>query len=181
MRSTLRIAALIVVLPVLLVPLGTYAAEPCPDDPTGSANCLDTAPPYFVVLNRSVEIFDRPGTGCQPIILDHPECQDCTAPECTGIDIEDEVCQYLPAAAGDELFVLCCNCAADPAGDWMYATYELDGTGGCTMVSDGFMQGLPPGTGIDLPAPIIIGALVLAAAVLVAAGLVVRRRTVQTA
>ena len=41
MRSTLRIAALLIVLLVLLVPLGTYAAgEPCPDDPTGSANCL---------------------------------------------------------------------------------------------------------------------------------------------
>jgi hypothetical protein len=181
MRSTLRIAALIVVLLVLVVPLGTYAAEPCPDDPTGSANCLDTAPPYFVVLNRSVEIFDRPGTGCQPIILEHPECTDCTAPECTGIDIEDEVCQYLPASAGDELFVLCCNCATDPDGDWMYATYELDGSGGCTMTSDGFIAGLPPGTGIDLPAPIIVGALVLAAAVLVAGGVTVRRRMVQTA
>lgn len=181
MRSTLRIVALIVVLLVLLVPLGTYAAEPCPDDPTGTANCLDTAPPYFVVLNRSVEIFDRPGTGCQPIILEHAECQDCTAPECTDIDIADEVCQYLPASAGDQLFVLCCNCAVDPAGDWMYAEYELDGAGGCTMVSEGMVEGLPPGTGIDLPAPIIVGALVLAAAVLVGAGLMVRRRALQPA
>ena len=134
-----------------------------------------------MVLNRSVEIFQRPGTGCQPIILKHPECEDCNSPPCTSIDIEDEVCQYLPAAAGDALFVLCCNCATNPAGDWMYAEYELDGTGGCTMVSNGFKLGLPPGTGIDLPAPIIIAALVLAAAVLVAAGLMVRRRMVQAA
>jgi hypothetical protein len=40
---------------------------------------------------------------------------------------------------------------------------------------------LPPGTGIDLPAPVILGGLVAIGAVLLAAGLLVRRRTLRVA
>ena len=180
MRPILRAMALILVLLALVSPLMTYAAEPCPDDPVGSANCNSEAPPWYVVINRSEEALDRPGTGCQPIILNHPECTTCTGADCD-IDIQTEVCQYLPAAAGDILYVLCCNCASDPAGSWMFRTYELDGAGGCTVADEGWNAGLPPGTGIDLPAPVIIGGLAVLGLGLLAVGMVMRRRTVSAA
>jgi hypothetical protein len=180
MRSTLRIATLIVVMVALLLPLTAYASGgPCPDDPVLSKNCYDETPPWFVVINRSVEEFDRPGTGCQPIILNHPEYKDCAAAE--NIDVEAEVCQYLPAAAGDTLYAMCCDHDTNPGGCWAYRTYTLDGTGGCTLDGDAWLAGLPPGTGIDLPAPVIIGGLVLLAAILVMAGVMVRRRALQAA
>jgi hypothetical protein len=179
MRPTLRIAALIFVLLALLVPLLTYAQVPCPDDPVGSANCNNVAPPWYVVINREVAQLDRPGTGCQPIILSHPECTTCTGADCN-IDIQTEVCQNLPAANGDILYALCCNCASDPNGTWMFRIYTLDGAGGCTMTQD-WTEGLPPGTGIDLPAPVIIGGLAVLGLALVGVGMVVRRRTLRTA
>jgi hypothetical protein len=180
MRSTLRIAIPVVVMVALLLPLTAFASGgPCPDDPVGSKNCYDQTPPWFVVINRSVEEFDRPGTGCQPIILKHPEYKDCTAAE--QIDIEAEVCQYLPAAAGDTLYTLCCDHDTNPGGCWSYRTYTLDGAGGCTLDGAAWLAGLPPGTGIDLPAPVIIGGLVLLAAILVMAGVMVRRRALQAA
>jgi hypothetical protein len=42
---------------------------------------------------------------------------------------------------------------------------------------EGWYDGLPPGTGIDLPAPVIIGGLALMGGGLLAAGVLVRRRT----
>ena len=184
MRSILKVAVLLLALLALLIPLVAYAGGPCPDDPELSKECSSEAPPYFVVINRSAEYLypDRPGTGCQPIILEHPDCKDCTQPECDApdVDIEAEVCKDLPATAGDTLFVMCCACATDPGGEWMYRTYELDGVGGCTMVDD-WADGLPPGTGIDLPAPVIAGGLALLGAALLAAGLFVRRRSLSIA
>ena len=106
MRSTLRFLALILVLSALLLPLATYASNgPCPDDPTGSATCNTVAPPWYVVVNRTVADLNRPGTGCQPIILSHPECTDCLDITCN-IDVQTEVCQWLPAAAGDTLYAI---------------------------------------------------------------------------
>jgi hypothetical protein len=71
---------------------------------------------------------------------------------------------------------MCCNCpAADPDGVWLYREYELDGLGGCKMVED-WSEGLPPGTGIDLPAPLIVGGLAALGAICLGAGLVIRRR-----
>ncbi len=183
MRSVLRVLALIVVLLALLVPLTTYAQVcpgACPDDPVGSASCTDTAPPWYVVINREVAALDRPGTGCQPIILSHPECTTCTGADCATIDIQTEVCQHLPAAAGDILYAVCCNCASDPAGSFMFRIYTLDGTGGCEMTQD-WTTGLPPGTGIDLPVPVIIGGLVVLGLALVTVGMVMRRRRVRLA
>lgn len=176
MRFPLRISVLVLVLLVLSLPVAAFAADgPCPDDPVAFENCYDETPPYFVVINRSVEEFDRPATGCQPIILAHPECEDCTAAECD-IDIQTEVCQYLPAAAGDLLYALCCNCAVDPDGEWMYRIYELDGLGGCALEQD-WTEGLPPGTGIDLPAPFVVGGLAVFGIALLAVGLVIRRKS----
>lgn len=182
MRTIVRSAAIVVLLVALLVPLVSYAGKgPCPDDPVASKNCATEAPPYYVVINRSAEHLypERPGTGCQPIVLKHPECTDCTTPECDAIDIQAEVCKDLPAAAGDTLYVMCCNCpSADPEGAWKYRTYELDGAGACKMVED-WTDGLPPRTGIDLPAPVIVGGLAALGAGLLAAGMVLRRRTVK--
>jgi hypothetical protein len=48
------------------------------------------------------------------------------------------------------------------------------------MVED-WTDGLPPGTGIDLPAPVIVAGLAALGAGLLAAGLVLRRRTVRMA
>ncbi len=183
MRSILRISALILVLLALLVPLVVYAQVPCPDDPT--ADCYAEAPPYFVVTNRTEEhLTDRPGTGCQPFILANPDCKDCeTDPECLDIDIDEDICQAVlvprEALAG-ELFELCCNCATDPAGDWVYREWYFDGEG-CQLVSEVWEDGLPLGTGIDLPTPLIIGLAVILGAALLAAGLMVRRRSLQTA
>lgn len=181
MRTTLRIAGLILILLALILPLSTYASGgPCPDDPVLSKTCKPDTPPWYVVVNRAEEHFDRPGSGCQPIILKHPECKDCYGAECN-IDIEDEVCQYLPAAAGDILYVMCCECQSNPAGTWLYVRFQLDGNGGCDLMDDGWIGGLPPDTGIDLPVPFIVGGLAILGAGLLAAGVMVRRRSVRMA
>jgi hypothetical protein len=75
---------------------------------------------------------------------------------------------------------MCCDCATDPNGQWTYVEWELDGLGGCEVVGE-LTEGLPPGTGIDLPAPVIIGGLAALGAVLLAAGMLLRRRTLTVA
>lgn len=187
MRSTIRIAALILVMGVLLVPLVAFASGgPCPDDPVLSKNCYQTAPPYYVVINRTEEhLWDRPGTGCQPFILKHPECKGCeTDANCSAIDINAEVCQTVlsaRAAAPGTVYEMCCNCAIDPNGYWVYREWNWDGTT-CTLTNQQWIiRQLPPGTGIDLPAPLIVGGLVVLGLGLLAAGLLVRRRTVRLA
>ncbi len=184
MRSTLRIAALGLVLLALLVPLVTHASNgPCPDDPELSKTCISVAPPYYVVINRSVEYLypERPGTGCQPIILNHPDCRDCMSAECTAIDVEDEVCQYLPRPPVGEshvVYEMCCACEVIPEGEWLVRVRDLQSDGTCPLRDPGeWAEGLPPGTGIDLPAPFIIGGLAAIGAGLLAAGVLVRRRT----
>jgi hypothetical protein len=189
MRSTLRIAALLLVLLALLLPLATYASNgPCPDDPVASANCVKDAPPYYVVINRTAEYLypDRPGSGCQPIILKHPDCLDCYSAACAAIDVQAEVCQYLPPPAAGQtevVYEMCCACAANPNGDWLFRVRELRPDGTCPVVQpdQGWLEGLPPGTGIDLPAPVIIGGLVVIGAGLLAAAVLVRRRTLRLA
>ena len=74
MRLTFRSAAIALVLLLLLAPLTTQASGPCPDDPELSKDCYPDTPPFYVVINRSVEDLDRTGSGCQPIILNHPNC-----------------------------------------------------------------------------------------------------------
>jgi hypothetical protein len=185
MRTILRISALILVLLALVMPLVAYAQVPCPDDP--NVECLPTAPPYFVVTNRAeAHLTDRPGTGCQPFIMANPDCVDCTNaadPACSAIDVANDLCyevmheRGLPAGT---LYEMCCNCIADPTGDWVYRVWDYDGLG-CELVSEGWLDGLPPGTGIDLPVPLIIGGAVLLGGGLLAAGLLVRRRSLQTA
>lgn len=195
MRSTLRITALIVVLLVLLVPLVAQAkGGPCPDDPVASKNCFTQTPPYFVVSNRSFERFGpQYGTGCQPWILENPNCIACDSgsAECdaAAVDVEQIICGYeMPNAGaqdGDTLIEMCCNCpASDPAGTWMWRerTLQLSPTGAWECPNPGpWNEGLPPGTGIDLPAPVIIGGLGVIGAALLAAGLLVRRRTLRVA
>jgi hypothetical protein len=190
MRSKLRITALILVLIALMVPLVTYASNggPCPDDPELSLTCAQTAPPYYVVVNRSVDYLPwaRPGTGCQPFILANPDCKDCATPDaaCGAIDVEAKLCQpYLRAATGttETVYEMCCNCATNPDGDWVYRVRTLDDQGNCPITSEGWQRGLPPNTGIDLPVPIIVGGLALIGAGLLAAGLLVRRRTLRPA
>ena len=183
MRSILRVSALILVLLALMMPLVAYAQVPCPDDPT--VECYPDAPPYFVVTNRDEEhLTDRPGTGCQPFILANPDCEDCaTDAACLAIDINADVCEAVMAPRGleaGEVFEMCCNCVSDPTGDWVYRVWDFDGST-CTLVSESWQRGLPLGTGIDLPAPLIIGGAMLLGGGLLAAGLLVRRRSLQTA
>ncbi|HFD40093.1 MAG TPA: hypothetical protein ENJ31_09665 [Anaerolineae bacterium] len=182
MRITIRLLALSLILIVLLVPLTTLASGgPCPDDPVASQNCNKNAPPYFVVTNRSEEhLWDRPGTGCQPFILKHPNCSDCTNPadaNCSSIDVNAEVCQTVLASrsapAGD-VIEMCCNCVTNPNGDWVYRVWKFDGSK-CSDPGE-WQRGLPPGTGVDLPAPLIIGGLAVLGVGLVGAGVLVRRR-----
>ena len=185
MRTVLRISALILVLLALMMPLAVHAQVPCPDDP--NVECLPTAPPYFVVTNRAeAHLTDRPGTGCQPFIMANPDCTDCTNaadPACSAIDVANDLCYEVMHERGLQagtLYEMCCNCATDPAGDWVYRVWDYDGLG-CELVSEGWQDGLPPGTGIDLPVPLIIGGAVLLGGGLLAAGLLVRRRSLQTA
>ncbi|MGD8904334.1 MAG: hypothetical protein PVI67_12275 [Anaerolineae bacterium] len=183
MRSILRVSALILVLLALMMPLVAYAQVPCPDDLT--VECLPDAPPYFVVTNREEEhLADRPGTGCQPFILANPDCKDCaTDAACLAIDINADVCEAVMAPRGlpaGDVYEMCCACAVDPTGDWVYRVWYFDGST-CTLESEGWEEGLPPGTGIDLPAPLIIGGAVVLGAGLLAAGLLVRRRSMQVA
>lgn len=193
MRSTLRIAALIVVLLALIVPLTSYASGgQCPDDPVASANCNKTAPPYYVVINRSEQhLTDRPGTGCQPWILKHPECCNCSSNECCSINIEAEVCgpmlaKRVPNADGSNplIYEMCCDCAG-PDGTWKFRIREWRADGTCPVTQPQgdcqWIDRLPPGTGIDLPPWLIVGGLALLGAVLLGAGVLVRRRTVRLA
>lgn len=191
MRSVLRGTALVLVLLILLVPLAAYASDggPCPDDPELSKTCNQTAPPYYVVINRSVEYLDRPGTGCQPIILKHPDCEDCQTGACTSIDVEAEVCQTVlkgevPATDPPAiLYEMCCACATDPDGEWMFRVRLLNHDGDCPIDPDNpdWITDLPVGTGIDLPAPLIIGGLAVMGLALLAVGVGLRRRALKAA
>jgi hypothetical protein len=198
MRSFFRIPAVLLVLLALVVPLAAYASDgPCPDDLEAFKDCDSEAPPYYVVLNRSEEhLWDRPGTGCQPWILNHPECLDCTGKECQpeppmsagSPDVELEVCTAMLSmrktdnGADPILYELCCDCST-AEGSWKYRLREWRADGTCPVVQpeEGWFDGLPPGTGIDLPTPVIVGGLALIGAGLLAAGVLVRRRALKTA
>lgn len=191
MRSTLRILVLAVILLLVLVPLAAQADGPCPDDPEKSKDCSTEPNEFYVVINREFEDLSRPGTGCQPIILKNPDCERC----CDGDDacltaseqVEERVCPILAkkvdwTAVTDHVpvYEMCCDCASDPDGQWTWRVRQLEQNGDCP-VFQGCTEGLPPGTGIDLPAPVILGGLVAIGAVLLAAGLLVRRRTLRVA
>lgn len=196
MRSIPKIFALVLVLLVLLVPLVAQAKSgPCPDDPVASKTCAKTAPPYYVVSNRTFErLGPAYGTGCQPWILQNPNCKDCAGggAECHAaeIDVEQIICGFeMPQAgaqAGDVLYEMCCNCPSnDPAGTWMYRERTLQQnptTGAWECPNPGPWQpGLPPDTGIDLPAPVIIGGMGLIGIALLATGMLARRRLLRIA
>jgi hypothetical protein len=195
MRSTLRVLALVLVLLALLAPLATFAADgPCPDDPVLSANCSQEAPPFYVVINRSFEDLTRPGSGCQPIILNNPDCVDCCGDDAACIAASDqvveEVCpllatrvEWVSEAQTEIVYEMCCNCATDPDGTWQYRVRLLQEDGSCPIdpQNDLCYDGLPPGTGIDLPAPLIVGGLAVVGAGLLGVGLVLRRRSVKLA
>jgi hypothetical protein len=189
MRFTWRIAALTLLLFALVVPLTAYASDgKCPDDLELSKDCDPEAPPFYVVINRSVELLDeRPGTGCQPWILNHPEITDCMA-EGDTVDIEAEVCGPMLAERvtvdgfDPVIYEMCCDCGT-AEGTWMFRVREWQDDGTCPLSTDveGWVEGLPPGTGIDLPTPLIVGGLAVLGAALVATGLVVRRRSLKAA
>jgi hypothetical protein len=195
MRSTLRIAGLILVTMALLLPLTSFASGgPCPDDPVASQNCAQQTPPFYVVVNRSFErLGTQYGTGCQPWILENPDCTDCTgdsdACHTAAVDVEQIICgREMPNAGGQEgdtLYEMCCNCATDPDGVWMYRERTLHFNTDtqaweCPEFSD-WLAGLPPDTGIDLPAPLVIGGLGIIGVALLGVGIVLRRRAVRLA
>lgn len=191
MRSILRIAGLLLLALALVAPMMSYASGgPCPDDPVASASCNQTAPPYYVVVNRSEQhLTDRPGTGCQPWILKHPECTNCSSAECAAIDVQAEVCgpmlskRVASDGADPYIYEMCCDCT-NPDGTWRFRIREWHADGTCPVINpvEGqWIDGLPPGTGIDLPTPLIVGGLAVLGAVLLAAGVLVRRRSMQTA
>jgi hypothetical protein len=182
---------MILILLALLVPLTSYASGgPCPDDPVLSKNCEQEAPPFYVVINRTFEDLERPGTGCQPIILKNPDCKDCCGENkpCieASLEVEERVCPILAEQVDWEseaqtvlVYEMCCNCADDPAGSWYYRQRLLMEDGSCPIdaLNPGCYEGLPPGTGIDLPAPLVVGGLAIAGVAFLGLGVVVRRRT----
>lgn len=189
MRFTIRVAAIVLVIAALLVPLVGFASDgPCPDDP--NVPCVSTTPPFYVVINRGFEDLNRTGSGCQPIILNHPECTDCCGESqaCAdaNYDIESRVCPMLAKKVSwtqenqtEIVYQMCCNCATDPDGEWRFRIRELrrDGTCPVSEQNPGCYEDLPPGTGIDLPVPFIVGGLATIGIGLLAVGVVVRRRT----
>jgi hypothetical protein len=115
----------------------------------------------------------------------NPDCVDCMSTTdgfCSVIDVDTDVCQAVMAAQAmpvGDVYEMCCNCIADPTGDWVYRIRYFDGTS-CPEYGE-WLTGLPPGTGIDLPVPLIIAGAALLGGGLLAAGLLVRRRSLQTA
>ena len=81
---------------------------------------------------------------------------------------------------GDVLvYQMCCASPAQCEGKWQYYIRELQPNGTCPIDSppnDRCFDCLPPGTGIDLPAPVIVGGLASLGIGLLAAGLILRRR-----
>ena len=194
MRLTFRSAAIALVLLLLLAPLTTQASGPCPDDPELSKDCYPDTPPFYVVINRSFEDLHRTGSGCQPIILNHPNCEDCCGEDkaCfdAEADLETRVCPMLAAEVEWEnagqteiVYQMCCDCSTSAEGIWKYRVRLLHEDGTCPIDPDnpGCYEGLPPGTGIELPAPLIIGGLAAIGMVLLGGGLLVRRRTIRAA
>jgi len=195
MRSTLRIAGLLLLLSALLLPLVGYASDaPCPDDP--NVPCVSETPPFYIVINRDFEDLTRTGSGCQPIILNHPDIEDCCGEsEAVGeanFQVESEVCPLLAdrvdwPADGDGptviVYQMCCDCTGAAGGEWRYRVRLLQEDGTCPIdeQNPGCYEDLPPGTGIDLPAPLIIGGLAVMGVALLATGMVVRRRSVRLA
>ena len=60
-----------------------------------------------------------------------------------------------------------------------YVIYYVNYTAnGCTVTQDGEYTGYPPNTGPDVPLPLIIGGVVAIGLLFVAAGLMLRRRSV---
>lgn len=167
----------------------------CPDDPVLSQQCKPTAPPFYVVTNREFEDLSRPGTGCQPIILKHPGCKDCCNTQDAACrdaekDLEMRVCPLLASrvdwskSTGTEVvYQMCCTSPTECAGKWYFRMRLLKPNGTCPIDpnNNGCYECLPPGTGIDLPTPLIVGGLAVIGAALVAAGLLVRRRTLKAA
>jgi hypothetical protein len=145
-----------------------------------------------VVINRSFEDLSRPGTGCQPIILNHPECQACCSDDCSAAssEVETVVCPELAekvawagVAQTEIVYEMCCDCEADPEGLWSFRIRLLHEDGTCPIDEQNpdCYPGLPPGTGVDLPTPVIVGGLAAIGLGLVAVGVGVRRRVVNTA
>jgi len=181
-------------LSALLLPLVGYAQDvACPDDP--DIPCVSETPPFYVVINRDFEDLTRTGSGCQPIILNHPDVEDCCGESEALLeaeaDVEQNVCPLLAdRVAWEELgdtptvivYQMCCDCSADTS-EWRYKVRLLQPDGTCPIdpANSGCYEDLPPGTGIDLPAPLIIGGLALIGAGLLAAGMMVRRRSVRLA
>jgi hypothetical protein len=194
MRFTWRVTALILLLVILVVPLTAYASGgKCPDDPVASKDCNPDTPPYYVVINRDFDALDREGSGCQPFILKHPECKDCctendATEDCMDayLDVQERVCPLVADRTdwsmvdGESvvLYVMCCDCNANADGAWRFSIVNVYRDGGCEFDEENHcILGLPPGTGIDLPAPVIIGGLALLGVALVGTGVMVRRRS----
>ena len=168
--------------------------ENCPDDPELSKNCNPTAPPFYVVVNRQFEDLGRAGTGCQPIILKNPDCNDCCNlqdPACQTAekDLQTRVCPVLASrvnwskSTGTEVvYQMCCGSSVACDGKWLFRIRLLQPDGTCPIDPDnsGCYNCLPPGTGVDLPAPLVIGGLAAVGLALLAAAMVVRRRQPKT-
>jgi hypothetical protein len=144
----------------------------CPDDPVLSKECDPDSPPFYVVINRTFEDLSRPGSGCQPIILRNPRCVDCCNPDdkfCGAAqdEVESRVCPLLAAqvdwaeSAGTEVvYEMCCGFSPTCEGKWYYRVRLLQEDGTCPIAPDsGCFECLPPGTGIKLPAPLLVGGL----------------------
>ena len=164
----------------------------CPDNPELAKNCASVAPPFYVVTNRTFEDLSRPGTGCQPIILNHPDCKDCclgfdSVEPCNDVetDMMTRVCPLLAkrvdwsqSPGTETVYQMCCGETPQCQGNkWSYRIRVLLPDGTCPIRDETCYSCLPPGTGIDLPAPLIVGGLGILGLVLVGAGIVIRRRT----
>jgi hypothetical protein len=149
--------------------------EPCPAGPELSTECDPQPPPYYVVVNGKQDCLSRTGSGCSPFILGHPECTDCAT---CNADVQSELCEpYLtgvvPEGQTEVVYEIC-----QTGAGWRCRVRNLDSMGNCPIDDANPNWGTcqPPVTGINLPAPVIVGGLSILGAMFLAAGLVIRRR-----
>ena len=154
------------------------AEDPCSQGPAPAKDCDPEPPPYYVVVNSQQTCTNRNGSGCSPLVLGHPECTDCAT---CNVDVQSDVCEpYLTGVVSEGRTEVVYEMCQTGAG-WRCRIRNFYSVGNCPIDDANPNWGTckPEATGINLPAPVIVGGLSILGALFLAAGLVIRRRTSQ--
>lgn len=121
--------------------------------PKSSGACDPDTPPFYVVINGSWEDLTRTGSGCEPIVLKHPECTDCAS---CAIDLEAEVCKPTLAGkvlTGQPVYEMCRSVISDPKRRvvWNYRIRVVFPDGTCPVDPNAIdFVGPHPGIGVGI-------------------------------